>query len=148
MNTVMLNLGGFSFEIETAPYQELTRQTGWNWPEQELIGVPPAMQFTGRQAEKINLRGLLAPGFTGGRAAVESLRALGDLGKPLPLVSGTGFFLGLWVIESVEHGEDIHFSDGSPRRMTFGVGLKKYADSIASLTGVTNALGRIAQLFT
>jgi phage protein U len=148
MNAVMMNLGGYSFEIATTPYQELMRQTGWSWPEQELIGTTPAMQFTGRTAEKISLRGMIVPGFTGGRSAVETLRLLGDLGKPLPLVSGQGFFLGLWVLEGVEHSEDIHFSDGAPRRMTFTVNLKKYADTIISLTGAVNALKRIPQLFT
>jgi len=147
MNGVMLNLGGYSFEIENAPYQELARQSGWNWPEQELIGTTPAMQFTGRQADKISLRGMLVPGFTGGRLAVESLRLLGDLGQPLPLVSGTGFFLGLWVLESVEHSEDVHFSDGSPRRMSFTVGLKRYADSITGLKSAVAAIKKIPQLF-
>lgn len=147
MSGVMMNLGGYSFEIATTPYQELMRQSGWNWPEQELIGSTPAMQFTGRTADKINLKGMMVPGFTGGRLTIESLRLLGDLGQPLPLVSGTGFFLGLWVLESVEHTEDIHFSDGSPRRMTFTVGLKRYADSITALKSAVSAIKKIPQLF-
>jgi phage protein U len=148
MNAVMMNLGGYSFEIATTPYQELMRQSGWNWPEQELIGSTPAMQFTGRTADKISLKGMMIPGFTGGRLTVEILRLLGDLGLPLPLVSGTGFFLGLWVLESVEHTEDIHFSDGSPRRMTFSVGLKRYADSITALKSAVSAIKKIPQLFS
>jgi phage protein U len=148
MNAVMMNLGGYSFEIATTPYQELMRQSGWNWPEQELIGATPAMQFTGRTADKISLKGMMIPGFTGGRLTVEILRLLGDLGLPLPLVSGTGFFLGLWVLESVEHTEDIHFSDGSPRRMTFSVGLKRYADSITALKSAVSAIKKIPQLFS
>jgi phage protein U len=148
MNAVMMNLGGYSFEIATTPYQELMRQSGWNWPEQELIGSTPAMQFTGRTADKISLKGMMVPGFTGGRLTVEVLRLLGDLGLPLPLVSGTGFFLGLWVLESVEHSEDVHFSDGSPRRMTFTVGLKRYADSITALKSAVSAIKKIPQLFT
>ena len=148
MTTVMLNLGGFSFEVQTAPFRELTRQTGWKWPEQELIGTTPAMQFTGKEAEKISLRGIMVPGFTGGREIVTALRLLGDLGTPLPLVAGNGFFLGLWVLESVEHGEDIHFSDGTPRRMTFNVSLKKYADSLTTITGAIDKLRQIPNLFS
>lgn len=147
MSGVMMNLGGYSFEIATTPYQELMRQSGWNWPEQELIGSTPAMQFTGRQADKISLRGMMVPGFTGGRLTVESLRLLGDLGQPLPLVSGTGFFLGLWVIENVDNTEDVHFSDGTPRRMTFSVGLKRYADTITALKSAVSAIKKIPQLF-
>jgi len=148
MTGIMMNLGGYSFEISTTPYQELMRQSGWNWPEPELIGSTPAMQFTGRTADKISLKGMMIPGFTGGRLTVEILRLLGDLGLPLPLVSGTGFFLGLWVLESVEHTEDIHFSDGSPRRMTFSVGLKRYADSITALKSAVSAIKKIPQLFS
>jgi phage protein U len=146
--SMMINLGGFPFMIDTAPYQELTRQTSWKWPEQELIGTTPALQFTGKNAETITLRGMLVPGFTGGREIVTALRLLGDLGTPLPLVAGNGFFLGLWVLESIEHGEDIHFADGSPRRMSFTVTLKKYADALTAIKGAVNKLKQIPQLFS
>lgn len=148
MTGMMINLGGFPFMIETAPYQELVRQTSWKWPEQELIGTTPAMQFTGKNAETITLRGMLVPGFTGGREVVTALRLLGDLGTQMPLIAGNGSFLGLWVLESIEHGEDIHFSDGSPRRMTFNVQLKKSADALTAIKGAINKLKQIPNLFS
>jgi phage protein U len=147
MTGMMMNLGGFPFLMDTAPYQELVRQTSWKWPEQDVIGGEPVLQFTGKEAEKITLRGMLVPGFTGGREVVTALRLLGDLGTPLPLVAGNGFFLGLWVLESVEHGEDIHFSDGSPRRMTFSVTLKKSSNIIKSIIGAVDKLKQIPNLF-
>lgn len=142
----MMNLGGYSFEIGTTPYQELTRQTGWDWPEQQLIGSAPAMQYTGKKAEKISMRGMLLPGFTGDRSSIEALRLLGDQAKPLPLVTGQGFFLGLWVIESIEQSEDVHFSDGTPRRMSFSIELKKYADTYDGAPQLGN-ISRALQIF-
>lgn len=144
---MMINLGGFPFMLETAPYKELTRQTSWKWPEQELIGSTPAMQYTGKNAEAITIRGMLVPGFTGGREIITALRALGDLGTQLPLITGNGLFLGLWVLESIEHGEDIHFEDGTPRRMSFTVALKKSADSLTVIQGAANKLNQISTLF-
>jgi phage protein U len=147
MTGVMLILGGYPFLLDGTPYQDFARQTGWDWPEQSLIGSPPAMQFNGRQAEKITVRGTLVPGFTAGREALAALRLLGDQGLPLPLIGGNGYFFGLWVIESLEEGQDVHFADGSPRRMTFSVGLKKYADTIVSLTGAVDKLKQLPRLF-
>jgi phage protein U len=144
---MMMMLGGFPFMLDTVPYQNLTRQTGWNWPEQQLIGATPALQFTGKAAEKITLSGMLCPELTGDRSSLEVLRLLGDLGKPLPLVSGQGLFMGLWVIESIEQGEDIHFVDGTPRRMTFNLQLKKYGDMMSAIGSALGNVSRIAQLF-
>jgi len=143
---MMMMLGGFPFMLDTVPYQNLTRQTGWNWPEQQLIGATPALQFTGKAAEKITLSGMLCPELTGDRSSLEVLRLLGDLGKPLPLVSGQGLFMGLWVIESIEQGEDIHFVDGTPRRMTFNLQLKKYGDMMSAIGSALGNVSRIAQL--
>jgi phage protein U len=148
MTGMMINLGGFPFMIETAPYQELTRQTSWKWPEQELIGTTPAMQYTGKNADTMTLRGMLVPGFTGGTETITALRLLGDLGTQLPLIGGNGFFFGLWVLESIEQGEDLHFSDGSPRRMTFTVQLKKSADALTAIKGAVNKLKQIPSLFS
>lgn len=129
--------------LQTAPYQELSRQTSWKWAEQELIGNAPALQYTGKNADSITIRGMLVPGFTGGIEMLTTLRLLGDLGKPLPLVGGNGFFYGLFVIESLEQGEDIHFEDGSPRRMSFSITLKKYGSALSALKGAVNKISRL-----
>lgn len=147
MNAIMMILGGFPFMLDTVPYQNLARQSGWNWPEQQLIGTTPALQYTGKQAEKVTLSGMLCPELTGGRGDLEKLRLLADLGKPLPLVGGTGLFMGLWVVESLDEGQDVHFSDGTPRRMTFTLALKKYGDSLSGVGSVLGNISRVASLF-
>lgn len=147
MTEIMMIYGGFAFMLPTVPYQNLVRQTGWRWPEQEVVGAIPAMQFTGVTAETIDLSGTLVPGFTGGRPSLEALRQLGNLGKPLPLVTGTGLFLGMWVMTSLREGQDVHHADGTPRRMTFDLSLKKQADEISIIKqaaqAVTSTLTRL-----
>lgn len=143
----MMILGGFPFMLATVPYQQLAQKTGWKWPEQELIGTTPALQFTGKLADKITLSGMLCPELTGDKSSLEALRLLGDLGKPLPLISGVGIFLGLWVLESVDHSEDIHFVDGVPRRMDFSIEMKKYGTGYGPLTTALGGISRVAQLF-
>jgi phage protein U len=147
MNGFMLILGGFPFMLETAPFQSLARSSGWNWPEQQVIGREPALQYTGKQAETVTLTGMLCPELTGDRSSLESLRLLADLGRPLPLVSGTGLFMGLWVIEELSQDEDVHFADGVPRRMMFTLNLKKYGDLSSLLGTALGSLSRVAQLF-
>ena len=147
MNGFMLILGGFPFMLETAPFQSLARSSGWNWPEQQVIGSTPALQYTGKQAETVTLTGMLCPELTGDRSSLESLRLLADLGRPLPLVSGTGLFMGLWVIEELQQDEDVHFADGVPRRMMFALSLKKYGDLSNLLGTALGSLSRVAQLF-
>lgn len=147
MNGFMLILGGFPFMLETAPFQSLARSSGWNWPEQQVIGSTPALQYTGKQAETVTLTGMLCPELTGDRSSLESLRLLADLGRPLPLVSGTGLFMGLWVIEELQQDEDVHFADGVPRRMMFTLSLKKYGDLSNLLGTALGSLSRVAQLF-
>ena len=146
--SMMMNLGGFPFMIETLPFQEKTRRTAWKWAEQDLIGTTPALQATGKEADTISLRGMLCPGFTGGPLSLTALRMLGDIQTPLPLVGGNGMFYGLWVIESIEESENLHFSNGSPRRMSFTINLKQYAGTIKALMGAADKLKQIPKLFS
>lgn len=149
MNEIMMIYGGFAFMLPTVPYQSLVRQSGWRWPEQEVVGAMPAMQFTGATAETIDLTGTLVPGFTGGRIELEALRQLGNLGLPLPLVTGTGLFLGMWVMTSLRESQDVHFSDGTPRRMSFDLLLKKQADEISIIKrGVRAVSSALTRLFS
>jgi uncharacterized protein len=145
MNGFMMILGGFRFRLESVPYQNLARSSGWNWPEQQIIGSTPALQYTGKQADKVTLTGMLCPELTGDRSSLEALRLLADLGRPLPLVSGTGLFMGLWVIEELQQNEDIHFANGVPRRMTFTLKLKSYSSGFVG--SALGSLSRVAQLF-
>lgn len=135
----LLILGPFRFSLATAAYDEFARSSGWDWPEQQVVGGAPKLQFTGKRAETVMLRGRIIPGFTGGVEQLSRMRQLADLGRPLFMVDGVGRVHGNWVIESLTETGTAHFKDGYPRMVTFDLGLKKYDDGTGVFGTVTKA---------
>lgn len=132
---VMMALGAFRFSMNTAAYQLLQRETTWLWPDQPRFGGEPILQHTGKAPETIQLEGYILPNFRGGTGQIARLRLQADLGLPLPLISGTGNFYGLWVVENIAESQEVFYSDGQPRRQGFGITLKKYAEIKLSIGG-------------
>jgi len=125
---VMLALGEFRFEIETAAYQKLSLNQSWRWPEQARINRDPALQFVGRGADEISLDGVIYPGFKGGLEQVEAMRDLADKGKPQPLVDGLGRVWGPWVITDISDTRSVLTDNGQPRKIDFNLKLKAYGE--------------------
>jgi len=124
----LLMLGGFKFSLNTAVFQEMRRMTSWRWPAQERVGQLDALQFTGPGEDTITLPGVIYPDFKGGDTQLDSLREIGDAGKPVRLISATGKILGLWVVQTVEEIASAHKADGGPRKQEFTVTIKKFSD--------------------
>lgn len=125
-NFVMLALGAYRFSLDTAAYQQFSRETQYNWPEQERTGLGPLLQHTGPGSDSITLQGVILPEFKGGTGQLSLMRGQADLGVPLPLISGRGNYFGLFVIASIHEGQTVFWPDGTPRRVEFTVTLKKY----------------------
>jgi hypothetical protein len=125
---VMLALGEFRFEIETAAYQKLSLNQSWRWPEQARINRDPALQFVGRGTDEISLDGVIYPGFKGGLEQVEAMRDLADKGKPQPLVDGLGRVWGPWVITDISDTRSVLADNGQPRKIDFSLKLKAYGE--------------------
>jgi phage protein U len=123
---VMMQLGSFQFGINTAAYQELDRVTSFRWASHEVFGKIPARQFTGEGEDQITLSGVILPEWRGGTQRVEQLRALGNQGQPLQLISGTGKLMGKWVIEQVSEKQNMFFEAGVPRKQEFTLRMSKH----------------------
>lgn len=149
MNGTLLQFGPFSFAVDTAAYDELSRTTSWTWAEVDRFGGQPALQYVGKALETFDLRGRLIPGFTGGPEQLARMREIGNLAIPMPLISGTGIVHGAFVIESLGERVDIVFVDGSPRRMEFDIKLKQYSTNLYGIPGANqlSAASRILSLF-
>jgi len=134
---VMMSLGPFRFEVGHATYQTLVMTQSWRWPEQARIGREPALQFVGRDATDIKLRGVLFPQFDGGLREIEAMRELADQGKPVQLVDGLGRVWGAWVITEVGDTRSVLMDNGQPRRIEFEVKLKSYGEdeTVTQTTG-------------
>jgi phage protein U len=141
---ILMAFGPLRFSLTTAAYDQLTRTSRYDWKRIDRVGAMPALQFTGPQNDGITISGSLIPGFTGGAEHIEKMRAIAGTGLPMPLISGTGRVLGLWVIESVEETGTRHFKDGYPRVITFSLTLTKYSDG----PGVFGLITKATQLLS
>lgn len=144
----MMIYGPFRFGLDRLAFQEATRSAGYTWAEVERIGTSPALQFTGREAEILTLPGVFYPHFRGGLSQLPAMRLAAELGKPLPLITGYGFFLGLWVIQRIDETQTVFFRDGVPRKVDFVLELKQYASATDMVRmAVSSAIGAITRIF-
>jgi phage protein U len=127
MNMIML-LGAYRFCIGNAAYQNLVRSTEYKWEEQKRLNNEPAMQFVGAGAETITLEGTIYPQFKGGLRQVAAMRLEAGLGLPLMLISGNGTAFGRWCITSTNETQTFFLKDGSPRKISSSLTLKKYGE--------------------
>lgn len=125
---MMMTLGLFVFSLNTAAYQELQRQTNWRHLPQSRVGVIPARQFLGIGSDTINLTGTLLPEFTGGQRHLNELRRMADDGDAWPLIEGTGYHYGLYVIESLNERKSRFFRDGAASQIDFDLTLQRIDD--------------------
>lgn len=144
----MIALGPFRFGLDGLAFQEMARTSGYAWPEVPVVGGGPQLQFTGREADTIRLPGVFFPHWRGGLSQLPAMRLAAEQGLPLPVVTGYGFFLGLWVIESIEETQGLFFRDGAPRRVDFVISLKQYASPTDLLKlALPAVIGAIRKLF-
>ncbi|KRR21719.1 phage tail protein [Bradyrhizobium retamae] len=126
-STVLLALGAYRFAVSNGAYQKFDRTSSWRWPSTERIGMAPAPQYVGPGDDTITIDGVIFPHFRGGLRQIDQMRAQAGLGMPLPLVSGYGRYLGVYVIEKIRETQDVLMSDGAPRKIEFQIELKAYA---------------------
>lgn len=126
MAQTMMSLGSFQFAIDTAAFQELSRDVEYRWQEQELVGTYDALQYTGAK-ESITLAGTILPHWRGGRFQVQALRDLAGRAQPLMLIDGTGRVWGQYVIRKVSESQSTFASRGVPLRQGFTIELTRYA---------------------
>lgn len=138
--SMMMALGLFVFGLHTLPYQQLQRQLQWRHPSNSRVGARPARQYAGRGDETITLSGVLYPELTGGKISLAALEAMADEGLAWPLIEGTGFYYGLFVVEEQSTTHTAFFPDGAPRKIEFSLKLARVDDEPSLLATPTRAL--------
>lgn len=124
---VMLNWGGFLFEVPTTAYNQLTRSQGYRWGEHSPQGQPPVYHWGGVGEQQITLDCTLYTQLGATPATVDDLQRLADQGTPHLLVDGTGSIWGLYVLTELTHsyGEYMH-PRGIPAKQTLQLTFLKY----------------------
>jgi len=133
MAEVMMQIGILQFSIDSAAYQSLSRSTEYRWARQARLGAHDALQFTGYGADTIELEGVIYPQFLGGLKQIDKMRSQASIGVPLPLVSGVGKVLGLWVIEAITEGQKVFAKRGVPMKQEFTMRVARYDGGYRSI---------------
>jgi len=133
MAEVMLQLGFLQFSLDNAVYQRLNRSTEYRWARQPRVGSNDALQFTGYGPESIVIEGVIYPHFRGGLKQIDRMRTQASIGIPLPLVTGSGRVLGLWVVEAITEGQQVFAKRGIPRRQDFTMRIARYDGGLRSI---------------
>jgi uncharacterized protein len=134
---MMMVLGMFVFELSSAPYQTLEQSKSWRHASQTRIGIGPANQFLGPDAETITLSGVLYEELNAGEVSLLELEDMADTGEEYFLIEGTGWIYGEYVIESIKATRSLFYKNGSARKIEFNLSLKRItADPLETIMGL------------
>ena len=139
----LATLGLFVFQLKTAPFQQLQRSRNWRHPSNSRVGRKPAKQFVGPGDESITLSGALYPELTGGKPSLDELAKMADTGKAWPLIDGSDYMWGLFVIEDMQETHSELLPDGTARKIEFTVKLGAVDDDDRNMLGDESQLGRM-----
>lgn len=126
LSTTLMALGGYRFSVGSGGYNESERDTEWRWVDLDVIGDAPVSQFIGPGEDCMMISGEIFPHYRGGLGQVDAMREQASFGAPLPMIDGSGFYMGEWTIRGVSEGRKVLFADGTPRKIEFRLKLRKY----------------------
>lgn len=125
---MLMTLGTFVFSIDAAAYDQLQRSVAWRHARTERVGAIAASQYVGPGEDTIELSGVIAPPLTGRHASLDTLREMGDTGRPWALVSGTGRVIGPYAITTLRETRTHFLANGQPRKVEFTLSLARVPD--------------------
>lgn len=133
LQPLQTNAQPFYFNLDTAAFDALRRQTEFRWASQERLSRRPAQQGVGMGEEKLSLKGAIFPSFKGGLKQLDTLRSIGAKLLPLNLTTGYGFVLGTWCLRSLEEEQGALLAGGIPRKQTFSLEFTRYGDDMQNV---------------
>lgn len=123
----------YYFNLDTAAFDELRRQTAFRWAGQERLTRSIAQQAVGLGDDKITLKGAIFPAFKGGLGQLQALRSIGRQLQPLSLTTGYGEVLGNWCLTSIEEEQSHLLAGGIPRKQGFSLEFVSYGDDLQNV---------------
>jgi len=127
------NAQPYYFNLDTAAFDELRRQTSFRWAGQERLTRSIAQQAIGQGEDKLSLKGAIFPGHRGGLKQLDTLRSIGRALQPLTLTTGYGEVLGTWCLLSVDEEQSHLLAGGIPRKQTFGLEFVSYGNDLQNV---------------
>ena len=120
----------YYFNLDTAAFDELSRQSSFRWASQERLTRRPAQQSVGMGEEKMTLKGSIFPGHRGGLKQLDTLRSIGGLLLPIGLTTGYGHVLGDWCLTSISEDQSALLQGGIPRKQGFSLEFVCYGEDL------------------
>ncbi|CAN7463247.1 phage tail protein [Pseudomonas brassicacearum] len=127
------NAQPYYFNLDTAAFEELRRQTSFRWAGQERLTRSIAQQAVGHGEDKISLKGAIFPGFKGGLKQLDTLRTIGRRLQPVNLTTGYGEVLGTWCLLNIEEDQSNLLAGGIPRKQSFSLEFVSYGDDLQNV---------------
>lgn len=127
------NAQPYYFNLDTAAFEELRRQTSFRWAGQERLTRSIAQQAVGQGEDKISLKGAIYPGFKGGLKQLDTLRTIGRRLQPVNLTTGYGEVLGTWCLLNIEEDQSNLLAGGIPRKQSFSLEFVSYGDDLQNV---------------
>ena len=123
---------GFYFNLSTAGFDTLRRQTHYNVATQERLTRTNALQAVSKGGETIPLSGAI---FTrkSGSGQLDRLRRIGYEMLPVNLTSGYGENFGRWYLARIEEEQSGLFTDGMPRKQQFTLEFQRYGEDYQNI---------------
>jgi len=122
----------YYFNLDTAAFDELRRQTSARWAGQERLTRTIAQQAVGQGDDKLTLKGVI---FTS-RSGIKQLDALRTIIRrlqPISLVTGYGDVLGTWCLTSVDEEQGALLAGGIPRKQGFSLEFIAYGNDMQNV---------------
>lgn len=138
---MLMTLGFFVFDMPTAAYQTIDRDTSWRIASNTRVGNRPAYQYLGPGEDKISLSGTLYPEITGGRTSLDLIRNMAEQGKAWPLIEGTGRNYGFWSILNVKETSSELMRDGAPQKIVFTIELVRVDEKRLDILATAKDIG-------
>ncbi len=123
----------YFFNLDTAAFDELRRQTAFRWAGQERLTRSIAQQAIGQGEDKLSLKGAIFPGHKGGLKQLDTLRSIGRNLRPLGLTTGYGEVLGNWCLLSLDEEQSSLLAGGLPRKQAFSLEFVSYGDDMQNV---------------
>ena len=122
----------FYFNLSTAGYDTLRRQTSYNIATQDRLTRRPALQAVSKGGESITVSGAIFSKKSG-VGQLEKLRGIGFQMAPLTLTTGYGESLGEWYLTRIDEDQTDLFADGLPRKQQFTLEFQRYGEDYSDL---------------
>lgn len=122
----------YYFNLDTAAFDELRRQTSARWAGQERLTRDIAQQAVGQGEDKLTLKGVI---FTS-RSGIKQLDALRTIIRrlqPVSLVTGYGDVLGTWCLTNLDEEQGALLAGGIPRKQGFSLEFVKYGNDMQNV---------------